>query len=678
MSLNEYVSMYRKQGYRTLEIPENPEKPKALLRKNWQSLPSEDNIKTKMYGVIQDHNDIVVDIDDVNLNDILKSYLDKTLVVETGSKGRHYYFKDIARVKQVKTTKLYKDNNPIGDIKAKTSYVIGIGSSYTDIEKNNTIKSYKQISSTSQVLQVDFEKVITKLQENGITTTKSNPIYLETRIVDKAKEGERNTQCFKVSCKLFKDNSTLEEAMNLMKAWNATNDNPLDESEVIRTVESAYKTVSKKEPKQTEVDIYKIAEELENEYTFVTLEKSKEILFYSDGIYLEGGEEVISKRSRKLAENIKLHHIREIQGIIRDDTGYIKHDEFDKDSHIINLKQGLFNLKTGTIDDHSTDYLSRVRIPIYYNPKATCPRFDKFLDSSLCFCGVCGIFPDEKKIRTVLEMMAYTLIKDSFLLGKAFMNTGKGSNGKSLLFDILFAMLGKENVSAKTIHDFQTNQFATSALENKLANICADVGNQGLTETETLKKIITGDVLDCEKKFMSSYTFIPYATLIFSANEIPEVSDESEAFARRFELIDWNKSFYGKQRDKTLKTIRKDKNELSGIFNKLIPIAKYLLQEEKLMYESSVQEAKEKWLEKSDSVGQFMDIMIDENSQRFEPISTVKSQYIKFCKENNFRPATPVKFNEKMESQGFERTSRTIQNKATKVWLGFVMNNLLL
>jgi len=341
--------------------------------------------------------------------------LDKTLVVETGSKGRHYYFKDIARVKQVKTTKLYKDNNPIGDIKASTSYVIGIGSSYTDIEKDNAFKTYKQISSTNKVLQIDFEEVLTKLEENGITTTKSKQVYLETRIVDKAKKGERNTQCFKIACKLFKDHSTLEECMSLMKAWNITNDNPLDESEIIRTVESANKTVSVKEPKQPEIDIYKIAAKLMSEYTFCTLEKSNEILFYSDGIYLEGGEQVISKRSRKIAENIKLHHIREIKGIIRDETGYIRHDEFDKDSHIINLKQGLFNLKTGTIKAHSTDYLSRVRIPVYYNPKATCPRFDKFLDSSLEL--------DEKKIRTVLEMMSYTLIKDSFLLQKAFMNT---------------------------------------------------------------------------------------------------------------------------------------------------------------------------------------------------------------------------------------------------------------
>jgi P4 family phage/plasmid primase-like protien len=475
-----------------------------------------------------------------------------------------------------------------------------------------------------------------------------NPEFDESTLFELARQYERN------NCSDSYSNDKINELV--LQAINFT-----DEKRAER---------KKRQQNPNEIDIYKIAAKLMSEYDFRTLEKSKDILFYSDGKYREGGEEVISKRSRKITENIKLHHIREIQGIIRDETGYISHDEFDKDSHIINLKQGLFNLKTGTIKEHSPDYLSRVRIPIYYNSKATCPRFDKFLDSSL--------ESDEKKIRTVLEMIAYTLIKDSSLLQKAFMNTGKGSNGKSVLFDINFAMLGKENVSAKTIHDFQTNRFATSALENKLANICADVGNRGLTETEALKKIISGDVLDCERKGKEGYTFVPYATLIFSANEIPEVSDESEAFARRFELIEWTKQFYDKDRDKTVKTIRKDKNELSGIFNKLIPIAKYLLQEEKMMYESNVQDARKKWLEKSDSVGQFLNNVVIDDIQNHTQVSTVKSQYHKFCIENNFRPVTPVKFNDKLEERGYERDSKSIDGKTTKVWLGFVLNNLML
>ena len=97
--MNTHVSNYNSQNYTTLEIPQIPDKdPKALLRKEWQNLPSESNIKTSMYAVIQDDNKLVIDIDDVELNNVLESYLDKTLVTETGNGGRHYYFKDIQRV----------------------------------------------------------------------------------------------------------------------------------------------------------------------------------------------------------------------------------------------------------------------------------------------------------------------------------------------------------------------------------------------------------------------------------------------------------------------------------------------------------------------------------------------------------------------------------------------------
>ena len=608
-------------------------------------------------------------IDDFIKNNTLEEIATDTLVEQHDNKEKcHILF----------YTKEPLHNETVGkiEIKSNAKHLLycagGIHKDGSPIKiignRKPSIVDTKQLQSKIDLIKSKYGKTIPKLNPD--------PIHKVDKVLNEGDNRGEKILSYLDSMRLKNpefDETTLFELARQYERNNCSDSYSDDKIKelVLQAIKfTDEKIVKRKKAEQKEIDIYKMAEQLKNEYTFCTLDKSEEILFYSDGIYREGGEYVISKRSRKLAENVKLNHIREVKGIIRDETGYIKHDEFDKDSHIINLKQGLFNLRTGTIKEHSPDYLSRVRIPIFYDPKATCPRFDKFLDSSL--------ESDEKKIRTILEMMAYTMIKDSFLLQKAFMNTGKGSNGKSLLFDILFAMLGKENVSAKTIHDFQTNQFAKSALENKLANICADVGNTGLTETETLKKIITGDVLDCERKFMEGYTFKPYATLIFSANEIPEVSDESEAFARRFELIEWNKSFYGKERDKTLKTIRKDKQELSGIFNKLIPIAKYLLQEEKMKYESTVEDAKKKWLEKSDSVGQFLNIVVIDEKQNHTQVSTVKSQYHKFCNENNFRAVTPVKFNDKMEQRGYERSTMSISGKATKVWLGFVLNNLML
>ena len=668
MTKQNCVESYTSQGYKLQEIGLNQEKPKALMLSNWQNKPTNTNIgEENMFAVIQEDNKLVFDFDDEEFNEVLNDYLDKTLVVKTGNDGRHYYFKDIVRIKPIKTTKLYFKGRVIGDIKAHKSYVVGCGSSYIE---DNITKEYTKVSSTDKILEIDCEEVIQILKEKGITTKQGIDKPKKTEL----KKGSRNNQCFEKSCNLFEhEGYDFKDGLNFILTMNKLSENPLEEYEVKVTVKSAWDRIQSKDkedmPKRKEVDIYAVAEQLMQEYIFITLEKSKEIIFYKDGIYQDDGDNIISKRTRKIQDNIKLNHINEIKGIIKDETGYVSHDKFDNEEYKVNLKNCIFNFKTGESTEHTPNYLSRVKIPVFYNPKAECPRFDKFLSDSL--------EGDEQKIRTILEMMALCMIKDNSLVQKAFMNTGKGSNGKSILFGILVTLLGKLNVSAKTIHDFEKNHFASSSLEGKLANICADVGNKGIDSTEALKKLIGGDPVDCERKFMEGYTFTPYATLIFSANDIPEVSDESDGFARRFELIEWEKSFYGKDRDNSVKTIRKDPDELSGIFNKLSIIAKELLQSHSLRYESTVEDAKIKWLKKSDSTQRFLKEMCAINPEYSCPVAEIFGNYTKFAKELGMTPLNERKFNTKLESQSLSRTTKRIDGVPMKVWVGVTLSSKL-
>ena len=668
MTKQNCVESYTSQGYKLQEIGLNQEKPKALMLSNWQNKPTNTNIgEENMFAVIQEDNKLVFDFDDEEFNEVLNDYLDKTLVVKTGNDGRHYYFKDIVRIKPIKTTKLYFKGRVIGDIKAHKSYVVGCGSSYIE---DNITKEYTKVSSTDKILEIDYEEVIQILKEKGITTKQGIDKPKKTEL----KKGSRNNQCFEKSCNLFEhEGYDFKDGLNFILTMNKLSENPLEEYEVKVTVKSAWDRIQSKDkedmPKRKEVDIYAVAEQLMQEYIFITLEKSKEIIFYKDGIYQDDGDNIISKRTRKIQDNIKLNHINEIKGIIKDETGYVSHDKFDNEEYKVNLKNCIFNFKTGESTEHTPNYLSRVKIPVFYNPESKCPRFDKFLSDSL--------EGDEQKIRTILEMMALCMIKDNSLVQKAFMNTGKGSNGKSILFGILVTLLGKLNVSAKTIHDFEKNHFASSSLEGKLANICADVGNKGIDSTEALKKLIGGDPVDCERKFMEGYTFTPYATLIFSANDIPEVSDESDGFARRFELIEWEKSFYGKDRDNSVKTIRKDPDELSGIFNKLSIIAKELLQSHSLRYESTVEDAKIKWLKKSDSTQRFLKEMCAINPEYSCPVAEIFGNYTKFAKELGMTPLNERKFNTKLESQSLSRTTKRIDGVPMKVWVGVTLSSKL-
>jgi len=242
-SKGECIKSYDKQGYRILEIPINPNDPKALTRKGWNTEPTNLNIgKENLYAVVQEDNKLIIDIDDLEFNNILDGYLDKTLVIQTANDGRHFYFKDIVRMKPIKTTKLYKNGRAIGDIKAHMSYVIGCGSSYQIDRKT---KIYTKISSVDTVLEIDCEIILKILKDNGITPTKETEN--KTSFKDGLKEGERNSECFKTSCNLFeKQKLDFKSGLAFIKTWNEMSDKPLGDSEVEKIVKSAWDRITKK------------------------------------------------------------------------------------------------------------------------------------------------------------------------------------------------------------------------------------------------------------------------------------------------------------------------------------------------------------------------------------------------------------------------------------------------
>jgi P4 family phage/plasmid primase-like protien len=535
-------------------------------------------------------------------------------------------------------------------------------------------RKIKIVDSTD--LEKQLDKILKPFEKSSVVNeTKDQLDNLQNKI-----EGtNRQMDLLSLVCKFAKqiDKGLLDEQDCINKAisLNCKLAEPYSESKAVEIGKSAYRyTMNDEEPPKTKKKVntvYSIANEVMTRYSFITLEgtKSKDILFYNNGIYHTFGEDVISKNARKI-EKVLNSDITEIKGVIRDATGYYSHDIFDKDSHILNLKSGLLNLRTGKEEPHDPKYLSRLQVPLKYDSEAKCPRFEKFLASSLD--------NDEKKITMVKEMMALCIIKDNHLLEKAFMHTGKGSNGKSVLFGILYKFLGKgKNVSTNTIHSFQDSNFATSSLEHKLANICADVGSKGIKETEELKKIIGGDPISCEPKFKDVYTFTPYATMIFSANDIPIVNDESDGFARRFELIEWTKSFYGKDRDHTVNDIKNSKEELSGILNMLIPIARRLLETRNLTYESTVEDAKIAWLRKSDSATRYIKENTVASAEHHEPVALIWSEYNKFAKANGMTPIQDREFNKKLESMGFVRKGKKISGSNIYSWIGFTIRTHL-
>ena len=217
---------------------------------------------------------------------------------------------------------------------------------------------------------------------------------------------------------------------------------------------------------------------------------------------------------------------------------YLKIESPDKEQssrRYILFKNGVYDLAEKKLKPHSPDYVISNQIPWDYNPNAYNELVDKTLDKLSC---------NDNEIRTLIEeCIGYCFYRDS-KLGKCFIFTGEKNNGKSTFIFMLNTLLGDDNYSSVDITNL-ARELDIASLANKLANIKDDIADNYMDglNVSLFKQVATGN--RCRGKFLydNPFDFYPYATLIFSANNIPRIKDPTGAVTKRMIIIPFNAVF---------------------------------------------------------------------------------------------------------------------------------------
>ena len=109
--------------------------------------------------------------------------------------------------------------------------------------------------------------------------------------------------------------------------------------------------------------------------------RDNEEIYYYDivtGSYRKFGDRIIKEYIEILHSSIKTFQVNEIIQKIKRRTP-VDRDQFDNNINIINVQNGLLNIWTGELIEHSSDFLSIVQFPLIYNPKGKCPNILRFL-----------------------------------------------------------------------------------------------------------------------------------------------------------------------------------------------------------------------------------------------------------------------------------------------------------
>jgi putative DNA primase/helicase len=310
----------------------------------------------------------------------------------------------------------------------------------------------------------------------------------------------------------------------------------------------------------------RVADAILKNRSFLTFRDTEAIYKYDSesGLYVPGGETFIKEETEFLMSHLEhsgectTHFVNEVIGHIKRLT-YTERSLVNLDPDQLVLKNGVLDIATKAIREHTPQPAYTIGIPVTYQPEARCPLVDKFLTEV--------VIPEN--VPLLWELFGWCLDRGS-TIQKLFFLLGGGANGKSKLLCLLENFLGKSNCSAVSIQSLSDSRFSMAQLDGKLANLCADLPATGIKDAAIIKGLTGGDSMQVEHKFEKPYSFRNTAKLVFSANRAPRICEDSDAIWRRLIVIDFPNQFMGDKDDIRLLEKISVPEELSGLLNKAL------------------------------------------------------------------------------------------------------------
>lgn len=313
---------------------------------------------------------------------------------------------------------------------------------------------------------------------------------------------------------------------------------------------------------------------------------------------------------------------------------------------LINLNNGTFEIsrdKQFLRNFRKSDFLT-YQLPFNYDKQATAPKFKKFLDE---------VLPELELQDILAEYLGYIFVKNSVLkLEKVLLLFGTGANGKSVLFDVIMALLGRENVTNHSLHSLTVdNSKSRINLLDKLLNYSSEIN--GKLESNTFKQMVSGEPLEVPILYKQSIIATDYARLMFNCNELPKEVENTNAFFRRFIILPFRVAIEPKKQDKELSQ-RIIESELSGVFNWVLDGLSRLLKNKDFTHSSIVKNEVLQYQKESDSVMMFLE---DENYQKSvtddRPLKDVYAEYKSYCLDSGYRLCSNRTFSNRLKKNGF-------------------------
>lgn len=312
-------------------------------------------------------------------------------------------------------------------------------------------------------------------------------------------------------------------------------------------------------------------------------------------------------------------------------------DQFDANKHLINLRNGTYNLETGQLQPHnSTDRLKHI-LDFEYDETAKAPYFEKFLSDLL----------NEERKDFILRLFGYSL------LGKAneqkfFILLGNGKNGKSTLAQAIDQTIGELSITLQmdSFSNKKDGQIRNdlAKLQNKKMLIINESRAGTILDAPLIKQLTGQDKISARFLYGEYFEFMPVCVPVLVSNFMPVIDGADYAIERRMCVIMFDKVIEHVDSDLPKKLAQ----EKAGIFNLLLKgLEDY--KAKGLAIPASVQASTKKYVEQSNLIKGFFADCLEPHPESKLRANDLYSAYQLWCYKNGYKAVSSNTFKDSFE-----------------------------
>ena len=326
---------------------------------------------------------------------------------------------------------------------------------------------------------------------------------------------------------------------------------------------------------------------------------------------------------------------------------------FDHEEPGVAFANGFVGVE-GALRAHSAEHRARVAVPFDFAPGGLPGAFLGFLR---------GIWRDledaEGLIRLIREIIGVYACGLATDYQRAFIFLGVGSNGKSVLLDVVRSLFPRGASTAISPQEWG-QEYRRARLATARINLVSEMPEVEIMSSEKVKGIISGDVTEGRAIYSEPFDFQPKAGHLFSANALPGVRDHSHGFWRRWTVVPFPRTFLEHEQDRGL-TGRLVETQRGLILSWAVEAVPGVVEAGGYAIPESCEEATRGWRARADQIACFVDEDEVVNSPGWRLSgSQLYNRYVDWARLNGYRAQLSARvFGERIKQMPGVGSSRT-------------------